>query len=389
MLVAAAVVVARSPTHSSASASSLSFGGYAAVLVAAGSVIIFVLAAALSATPLSPATIMGGQYFLLVAITVAAVCRTRSLQRQGYRVRRGYESLILWACMAAAGIAVLVTIGIIASVIFESLQFFTHISPVDFLFGLQWSPQVAIREEQVGASGQFGFIPLLVGTLLISCIAVGIAMPMGLLSAIYLSEFANRRTREWVKPTLEVLAGIPTIVYGFFAVVILSPLLVEMGRGIGVGIAAENALAAGLVMGVMLIPFIASLSEDAFHAVPEALRAGGLGLGSTRFETMTQIILPAALPGVVASFLLAFSRAIGETMIVVMAAGISAQLSVNPLAAVTTITVQIVALLTGDQEFDDPKTLAAFALGLALFVMTLLFNFFALRIVQKYQKRYE
>nr|MCH9704528.1 phosphate ABC transporter permease subunit PstC [Pseudomonadota bacterium] len=237
--------------------------------------------------------------------------------------------------------------------------------------------------------GAFGFIPLLVGTLLISGIAMLVATPIGLLAAIYMSEFAPSRTRRLVKPILEILAGVPTIVYGFFAVVFLSPLLVDLGKSLGVKIASENALAAGLVMGAMLIPIIASLAEDAFYAVPDSLRQGSFGLGATRAETALQVVVPAALPGVVAGILLAFSRAVGETMIVVMAAGISANLSVNPLEAVTTVTVQIVTLLTGDQTFDDAKTLAAFALGLVLFVITLFFNLIALQMVRKYRERYE
>ena len=328
-------------------------------------------------------------YVVIVVAAVLGAWRARRLRRLGIRSRRGYEELLVVVFALAALVAVFTTAGIVMSVLFESVRFFSEIPLLDFLFGLQWSPQIAIREDQVGATGAFGFLPLLVGTLLISTIAMAVALPMGLLSAIYLSEFAARKTRNRIKPVLEILAGIPTIVYGFFAVTVLSPLLVGLGNSLGVGVAGENALAVGLVMGMLLIPFIASLSEDAFHAVPDSLRQGALGMGSTRYESTIHVIFPAALPGVVAGVLLAFSRAIGETMIVVMAAGISANLSINPLEAVTTITVQIVTLLTGDQEFDDAKTLAAFALGIVLFFITLIFNLVALRTVRKYQERYD
>ena len=259
----------------------------------------------------------------------------------------------------------------------------------EFLFGTHWSPQTAIRNDQVGGSGSFGAIPLFAGTLLISVIALSIAVPVGLMSAIYLSEYASRRMRSWVKPCLEVLAGIPTVVYGFFAALTVAPFIRSVGESIGLTVASESALAAGLVMGVMIIPFMSSLSDDVINAVPQAMRDGSYGMGATRSETIKQVVLPAALPGIVGAFLLAASRAIGETMIVVMAAGLSANLTANPLEAVTTVTVQIVTLLTGDQEFDSPKTLAAFALGLTLFVLTLILNIVALRIVRKYREQYD
>lgn len=328
-------------------------------------------------------------YPLLAAIAAAAIRHAQQLRRLRRRTRRGYEQLLLLLFMTMAAAAILITVGIIASVIVEAINFFSIISPWEFLFGTQWSPQIAIRDDQVGGSGAFGFIPLLTGTLLISGIAMLVATPIGLLAAIYLSDFAKPGTRRITKPILEILAGIPTIVYGFFAVAFLSPLLVDIGKSLGVGIASENALAAGLVMGAMLIPIIASLSEDAFHAVPESLRQGAIGLGATRYEAAVQVVIPAALPGVMAGMLLAFSRAVGETMIVVMAAGISANLTINPLEAVTTVTVQIVTLLTGDQTFDDAKTLASFALGLVLFIITLLFNLMALYIVRRFRERYE
>lgn len=248
---------------------------------------------------------------------------------------------------------------------------------------------MSIREDQVGSSGAFGAVPLFVGTLLISAIAMLVAVPVGLMSAIYLSEYASRRFRAWAKPLLEVLAGIPTVVYGFFAAITVAPLLRNVGETLGLSVASESALAVGLVMGVMIIPFVSSLSDDVINAVPQTMRDGSYGLGATRSETIRQVIIPAALPGIVGSVLLAVSRAIGETMIVVMAAGLSARLTVNPLEAVTTVTVQIVTLLVGDQEFDSPKTLAAFALGLMLFITTLCLNIIALHIVRRYREQYD
>jgi len=248
---------------------------------------------------------------------------------------------------------------------------------------------MSIREDQVGSSGAFGAVSLFVGTLLISAIAMLVAVPVGLMSAIYLSEYASRRFRAWAKPLLEVLAGIPTVVYGFFAAITVAPLLRNLGETLGLSVASESALAVGLVMGVMIIPFVSSLSDDVINAVPQTMRDGSYGLGATRSETIRQVIIPAALPGIVGSVLLAVSRAIGETMIVVMAAGLSARLTVNPLEAVTTVTVQIVTLLVGDQEFDSPKTLAAFALGLMLFITTLCLNIIALHIVRRYREQYD
>lgn len=306
-----------------------------------------------------------------------------------YRARNQVEKVIVGIMIFCASIAIVTTLGIILSVLFESLRFFQTIPLTEFLFGTHWSPQTAIRTYQVGGSGSFGAIPLFAGTLLISVIALAIAVPVGLMSAIYLSEYASKRVRAWVKPGLEILAGIPTVVYGFFAALTVAPFIRTIGESIGLTVASESALAAGLVMGVMIIPFMSSLSDDVINAVPQAMRDGSYGMGATRSETIKQVILPAALPGIVGAFLLAASRAIGETMIVVMAAGLSANLTANPLEAVTTVTVQIVTLLTGDQEFDSPKTLAAFALGLTLFVLTLILNIFALRIVRKYREQYE
>jgi phosphate transport system permease protein len=257
------------------------------------------------------------------------------------------------------------------------------------LFGMSWSPQTAIRADQVGSSGAFGAVPLFTGTLLISGIAMLVAVPVGLMSAIYLSEYANPRLRSYAKPMLEILAGIPTVVYGYFAALTVGPILRAVGESWGITVASESALGAGLVMGIMIIPFVSSLSDDVIMAVPQALRDGSYGLGATRSETIQHVVLPAALPGIVGAVLLAVSRAIGETMIVVMAAGLSANLTANPFEAVTTVTVQIVTLLVGDQEFDSPKTLAAFALGLVLFLVTLALNVIALHVVRRYREQYE
>lgn len=299
------------------------------------------------------------------------------------------DLLVRAILILCALIAVATTIGIVASLLLESLRFFQKISIFDFLFGLEWSPQTALRADQVGASGAFGAIPLIVGTLLISAIAMAIATPLGLMSAVYLAEYASKRSRNFIKPLLELLAGIPTVVYGFFAALIVAPMLRNGGDQLGFEISSESALAAGLTMGVMIIPLVSSLSDDVINAVPQSLRDASYGLGATQAETIKQVILPAAIPGIAGSLLLATSRAIGETMIVVMAAGLAAKLTLNPLEAVTTVTVQIVTLLTGDQEFDSAKTLSTFALGLLLFLITLCLNVIALRIVDKYKEQYD
>ena len=275
------------------------------------------------------------------------------------------------------------------SVLFESIRFFHKVPLTDFLLGLQWSPQTAMRADQIGSSGAFGMVPLFAGTLLISGIAMLVAVPIGLMSALYLSEYASPKFRATAKPLLEILAGIPTVVYGFFAALTVAPLIRDAGTALGLQVASESALAAGLVMGIMIIPFVSSLSDDVINAVPQSMRDGSYALGATKSETIQRVLLPAALPGIVGSILLAVSRAIGETMIVVMAAGLSANLTANPLQAVTTVTVQIVTLLTGDQEFDSAKTLAAFALGLMLFIVTLILNILALHVVRKYREQYE
>ena len=305
------------------------------------------------------------------------------------RARNHVEGAIQVFIVLSSTVAILATAGIVLSVLFEAFRFFRSVPVFDFLFGLEWSPQTAIRADQVGASGAFGMVPLFVGTLLISTVAMLVAVPVGLLSAIYLAEYAGARLRSIAKPLLEILAGIPTVVYGFFAALAVAPTVRDLGNAAGLDVASQSALAAGLVMGVMIIPFVSSLSDDVINAVPQSLREGSLGLGATHSETVRNVVLPAALPGIVGSILLAVSRAIGETMIVVMAAGLAANLTANPLETVTTVTAQIVTLLVGDQEFDSPKTLAAFALGLVLFLITLALNMIALHVVRRYREQYE
>jgi phosphate transport system permease protein len=305
------------------------------------------------------------------------------------RARNRVERALQFFFIACSTVAIFTTVGIVLSLLFEAMRFFDRVSVFEFLFGIRWSPQEALRADQVGSSGAFGAVPVFAGTLLICLIAMLIAAPVGLFSAIYLSEYARPRTRAWVKPVMELLAGIPTVVYGFFAALIVAPIVRDAGASLGLNVASESALAAGLVMGVMIIPYVSSLSDDVINAVPQSLRDGSYGLGATKSETVRQVVIPAALPGIVGALLLGVSRAIGETMIVVMAAGLSANLTANPLENVTTVTVQIVALLTGDQEFDSAKTLSAFALGLMLFLATLGLNIVAMRVVQKYREKYE
>lgn len=326
---------------------------------------------------------------LAVALAIlGAVIAWRRIDTE-YRARNQVESVVRLMLIAASSIAILTTIGIVLSVLFEAIRFFQKVPITEFMFGLNWSPQTAIRADQVGSSGSFGAVPLFVGTLLITAIAMLLAVPVGLMTAIYLAEYSSQRIRGIAKPLLEVLAGIPTVVYGFFAALTVAPWLRAAGESAGIAVASESALAAGLVMGIMIIPLVSSLADDAINAVPAAMRDGALGLGSTRSEMVKKVILPAALPGIVGGILLAISRAIGETMIVVMAAGLAANLTANPFEAVTTVTVQIVTLLVGDQEFDSAKTLAAFALGLMLFIVTLLLNVIGIKVVRKYREQYD
>jgi len=305
------------------------------------------------------------------------------------RARNAVEQVLKIFLIVCSTIAIVTTVGIVLSLLFESLLFFAEVPIIDFLTGLTWSPQTALRADQVGSSGAFGAVPLFAGTLLISFIAMVVAVPVGLMSAVYLSDYASVRVRGVIKPLLEILAGIPTVVYGFFAAITVGPIVREVGTAMGFNVVGESALAAGMVMGVMIIPFVSSLSDDVINAVPDSLRQGAYGLGATKSECIKQIVLPAALPGIFAAVLLAISRAIGETMIVVMAAGFGANLTANPFEAVTTVTVQIVGVLVGDQEFDSAKTRSAFALGLVLFVATLCMNIAALRVVRKYREKYD
>ena len=332
---------------------------------------------------------IGGGVAVLIAIVAAFLAMRRV--KVDFRARSGVERWLMVLLVSASLIAILTTLGIVLSLLFESLRFFNLVSPTEFLFGTTWSPQTAIRADQAGSSGAFGSVPLFWGTAFIGAIiAMIVAIPLGLMSAIYLTQYAPARARAWLKPMLEILAGVPTVVYGYFAALTVAPAVRDLGITIGISSASsESALAAGLVMGIMIIPFVSSMADDSIAAVPQAMRDGSLALGATKSETIKQVVLPAALPGVVGGVLLAVSRAIGETMIVVMAAGLAANMTANPFASVTTVTVQIVQLLTGDQEFDSAKTLAAFALGLALFVITLILNLIALRVVRKYREAYE
>ncbi len=342
------------------------------------------------------------------ALTVAVLCVFLGLSfwafsrlRPETKARTNVERAFMLFLLLCSTLAVFTTVGIIFSVLFESIRFFQIVPLTEFLFTTQWSPQLSIRADQIGSSGAFGAVPLFTGTLLISTIAMIVAVPTGLMTAIYLSEYASRRVRAIVKPVLEILAGIPTVVYGFFAALTIAPMIKSALHGLGTDltflgvsfgslhVSGESALAAGLVMGVMIIPFVSSLSDDVINAVPQSLRDGAYALGSTPSETIKKVIFPAALPGIVGAILLAISRAIGETMIVVMAVGTAAKLTFNPLESVTTVTVQMTTLLIGDHEFDSAKTLAAFALGLVLFVITLGLNFLALNIVKKYREQYD
>ena len=345
----------------------------------------------------------GGLVGVLAAAILGGLWAVSRVRPQ-YRARNAVEGWIAILLFACSAVAVLTTLGIVMSLLWESLRFFQSVPPLEFLTGTHWSPQIAIRADQVGSSGGFGAVPLFVGTFLIMVIAMFVAAPIGLMAAIYLAEYAGRIERAWIKPLLEVLAGIPTVVYGFFAALTVGPAFRSAFNSLGealvggplnglglylMGVQNQMALVAGFVMGIMLIPFVSSLSDDIINAVPQSLRDGSYAMGATKSETIKKVVLPAALPGVAGAMLLAVSRAIGETMIVTMAAGLQARITANPLESVTTVTVQIVTLLTGDQEFDSPKTLSAFGLGLTLFVVTLILNIVALRIVQHYREQYD
>jgi phosphate transport system permease protein len=329
----------------------------------------------------------GAALALVLAFAGGAYAFTRV--RPDFRARTRVERLVMAVLLIASLLAIVTTLGIVVSLLWQSLRFFSMVNPVDFLFGTKWSPQSAAMGY--GNDDAFGAVPLFWGTIFIGAIiAMVVAIPLGLMSAVYLTQYASPTVRKWMKPILEVLAGVPTVVYGYFAALTVAPALRDLAVAIGIqGASSESALAAGLVMGVMIIPFVSSMADDSIAAVPQSMRDGSLAMGATTSETIRRVLIPAALPGVVGGVLLAVSRAIGETMIVVMAAGLAANLTLNPFASVTTVTTQIVQLLTGDQEFDSAKTLAAFALGLVLFVVTLLLNIVALRVVKKYREAYE
>ncbi len=328
-------------------------------------------------------------FVVAVAAMLLGLFFARARLAPKFRARNSVEQALTAFMVFCSAVAIVTTVGIVLSLISEASAFFRLVPPADFFFGLKWEPQIAIRADQIAGAGAFGALPVFLGTLVIASIAMLIATPIGIYTAIYLVEYASDRVRAWVKPLLEILAGVPTVVYGFFAVLTVAPAIRNAGGLLGLATSPNSALAAGLVMGIMIIPFISSLADDALRAVPRSLRDASLAIGATRAETVLKVMLPSALPGIMGGVLLALSRAIGETMIVVMAAGLIASMTINPLDSVTTVTVQIVTLLIGDTAFDSPKTLAAFALGLVLFLVTLALNVIALGIVRRYRQRYD
>ena len=323
---------------------------------------------------------------VVISVALAGLVWAKRKVSEQYRARNQVEKTINVALILCSGVAILTTIGIVLSMLTEALHFFKFVSPTDFFFGTEWNPGFSTTGN---AEGSYGILPLLWGTLMVSGIALLVAVPIGLMIAIYLAEYASPKLRAWAKPIIEVLAGIPTIVYGVFALMVIGPFFKMVGESVGININATSALTAGFVMGIMIIPFVSSLSDDIITQVPRSLRDGSLGLGATKSETIRQVVLPAALPGITGAFLLAVSRAVGETMIVVLAAGNSPLLHANPFEAVSTVTVTIVKQLTSDTDFASPQALVAFALGLTLFVITLGLNIIALYIVRKYREQYE
>ncbi len=334
---------------------------------------------------------------LLASAVIFSTSYAYKKVKSNNRARDDVELILKGLLFVSSLVAILTTIGIIVSLLFESIKFFSTINLFDFIFGTSWSPQRAFvrdastitPEEYLELKDAFGSVPLFAGTAFIALIAMCVAVPIGLFSGIYLAEYASTKVRKYSKPIIEILAGIPTVVYGFFAALTVGPFFRTVGESLGLTVSSESALAAGLIMGVMIIPYISSLSDDVINSVPQSLRDGSYAVGATKSETIKKVIIPAALPGIIGSILLAVSRAIGETMIVVMAAGLAANLTINPLESTTTITTQIVMILVGDQEFDSPKTQAAFALGLTLFIATLILNYIALRVVKKYREKYD
>ena len=310
--------------------------------------------------------------------------------RPDFTARTRVERAVMGVLLLASLVAILTTLGIFVSLVFETVRFFGMVSPVDFLFGTQWGPDPMSAAASPDPS-RYGALPLFWGTIYIGAIiAMIVAIPLGLMSAVYLTQYADPRWRSWLKPALEILAGVPTVVYGYFAALTVAPFVRDLAQSVGIANASsESALAAGLVMGVMILPFVSSMADDSSAAVPQAMRDGSLAMGATTNETIRRVLLPAALPGIVAGVMLAISRAIGETMIVVMAAGAAANLTANPFEAMTTVTFQIVAMMTGEGSYDHPATLSAFALGFVLFMVTLALNFVALRVVKRFREAYE
>lgn len=328
------------------------------------------------------------KYFLLICFLIGDYFLIRHFYKIKFNSKNHIENFLKLLLTITAGIGIIITIVITISILFESLRFFKLINIEDFLFGTSWNPQMAINSEQSVGKSSFGAIPVFLGTLLITLIAMAVAIPLGIMAAVYLSFYAKNKTRDYLKPILEILAGVPTVVYGYFAVIAIAPFFKNLFAQFGINIASESALAAGFVMGIMIIPFILSLTDDALNSVPQSLKDGALALGSTKSEMIKKVAIPTAMPSIIGAIILAVSRAIGETMIVVMAAGLVAKMSFNPLDSVTTATAQIVTLLVGDQEFDSPKTLAAFALALTLFIFTFIFNIIALVVIKKYKRKY-
>ncbi|MBA1146541.1 phosphate ABC transporter permease subunit PstC [Ectothiorhodospiraceae bacterium WFHF3C12] len=333
---------------------------------------------------------------LVASLLVAAAGLAVGLRavRPDLRARNALDRLIRWILLLAALVSILTTLGIIVSILFEAVRFFQLVSFWDFVTGTDWAPDTAFisgagREGEAAPQPLFGSVPLFAGTFMVTAIAMAVSLPIGLLSAIYMSEYASHGVRGMAKPTLEVLAGIPTVVYGFFAAITVSPFIVDVANSVGLDASYNNILAPGIVMGIMIIPFISSLSDDVINSIPQDLREGAYALGTTKSETIKHVLLPAALPGVISAFLLGVSRALGETMIVVMAAGLRPNLTLNPLEDMTTVTVRIVDALTGDQAFDSAETLAAFALGLVLFVVTLTLNLISTIMVRKFRAKYD
>ncbi|MDY7115368.1 phosphate ABC transporter permease subunit PstC [Halomonas sp. SSL-5] len=334
-------------------------------------------------------------YLLAGSLVIAAIGLLVGVSqvKPDFHARQAIERVIRWVLVAAAMISIFTTFGILFSIIFEALRFFKMHSFWDFITGTVWNPGAsflaAAGRAEAGATGaQFGSVPLFAGTFMITAIAMLVAIPVGLLSAIYMAEFAPSRVRTLAKPTLEVLAGIPTVVYGFFAAITVAPLIVDLAGFLGIDAAYNNAVAPGVVMGIMIIPFISSLSDDVINAVPDSMRQGSLALGMTKGETIRDVVIPAALPGIISASLLAVSRALGETMIVVMAAGMRPNLTANPFEDMTTVTVRIVAALTGDLEFESAETLSAFALGLVLFAVTLSLNLVSVLMIRRFREKY-